>query len=757
MRNNKILYLIFGEYLNLVLKTAAGLFLLTLILYSSTVPNTNPDYADSDELITAAYVFGIPHPPGYPLYTFSSALFGRLPIPYFDFAGKINLLSAVLHSGTVVIFFIATYLLLQRFTTKQSNRKNLVLNIFISLAGAFSLAFAFHFWFHGIVAEVFSLNSFLASLTMLFLVIWSDLPEKASKKHLLLLLAASFIFGLAASNQQASLVLLPVFLYWVLANIKYPRNLFTSLLRYPEKALDKYRIFISTSIISVLVFLTGIIIPYIYVPIAAGNKPFLNWENAVSLNGVYRLITRRAYAEVSPQNSAYISFNQLNLENSFSQFWYFLIYLRENYTSAIFIIGLIGLFYLVKTKERKLLGLVLLGIICGGLFFAIYAPIDWSRFGEDSFISEVMIHQRFYLMSLFFYSILIAFGALGLWNFFLIKGDKVRLIAMVVVCLLILLEGFGHFNAIQKNNFKIGHQYYETLFKSLEKDSILICFTPEKGCFAGYYLQNVEKLRPDVVIVPADYSQRSVEQLKEQLPGIINTTSTNQSARTRDIIRWQIGKRPIYFTGLSPDPNWLSIFNIDGNPYFLVPKGCGLFQVAREFNNPSYVNPCQGVEQLASQMAESTKNKYKAMINPYFAYHHYFAGLIYQKNACVNSSVNEYQKAVELFPDYEDAKQKLASLSKLVVPKNDCIAQTGFQNISTLMEESEKSKENGDLENAIYLSHQATMLEPENIALRIRLAELYKAANYLDLAKTEYQDILVLDPDNSQAKEQLNR
>jgi hypothetical protein len=749
-------HIIWQKYRNL-LKISLIIFCGVLFLYLLTVPNVNPDYADSDELITAAYVFGIPHPPGYPLYVLISGLFGRLPIPLLSFAGKINALSAIFHSATVALTFISIFLLSQKFAEKSNKKSSQALILFASIISALSLAFAFHFWFHAVVAEVFSLNSFLVALTMFLLVVWGDLQEKGIKKTDRFLFLASFIYGLAVSNQQASLVMLPVFLYWPLTYVKQPKKFFSQFGQGLTEAISKNSKFAKVLGITLVLFFSGIVIPYVYVPVAASNKPFLNWENAVNLNGIYRLITRRAYADVSPINSAYISFNQLNLENSINQFWHYLGYLRENFTALIFAIGVVGLLSLVKIKERNILGLILLGIICGGLFFALYAPIDWSRSGADSFATEVMIHQRFYLMSLLFYSILISFGVITLCQYLYKINKRLEYFMIGGVVMLMVLMGINHFNAIKKNNFEFGHQYYLTLYSHLDLHAILICFTPEKGCFAGYFLQQVEKLRPDVVIVPADYSQRSIDQLKKQIPDILHTTSTNQSAITRDIVRWQISKRPIYFVGLSPDPHWLSIFNIDGNPYYLQPKGCGLFQVSKSFVNPNYDNPCQSVEQAAFRMPESSKNKYRAMLVPYLAYNHYFAGLVYQKNACVNLAINEYNQAIKLFPDYKYANQKMASLSKLIVPKNDCLPQKGSLTVEEIMNQSEQSKSRKDFENAIYLNYQATVLDPKRIDIRLKLGELYKLANYQSLAKVEYQDILAIDPGNKVAIDQLSR
>src|SRR4051794_18164440 len=54
-------------------------FLLALLLYLPRTCRTLAAFADSAELVTAAAVWGVPHPPGYPLYSALAHLFTYLP------------------------------------------------------------------------------------------------------------------------------------------------------------------------------------------------------------------------------------------------------------------------------------------------------------------------------------------------------------------------------------------------------------------------------------------------------------------------------------------------------------------------------------------------------------------------------------------------------------------------------------------------------------------------------------------------------
>ncbi len=84
------------------LAIAAGLALACLGLYLSTLCPTVFWY-DSAEYVAAASLLGIPHPPGYPLYTLIGHLFTRLPL---EPAYAMNLMSAVFGALAVALAYL---------------------------------------------------------------------------------------------------------------------------------------------------------------------------------------------------------------------------------------------------------------------------------------------------------------------------------------------------------------------------------------------------------------------------------------------------------------------------------------------------------------------------------------------------------------------------------------------------------------------------------------------------------------------------
>lgn len=116
----------------------ASLFALSLALYGATLCRTVYWY-DSAEYTTAAYTLGVPHPPGYPLYTLIAHLFTRLPLPV---ATSVNLLSALSAALAVVLC--------------KRVAEQLGAGPLAAAGGALALATTPVLWFNATVAEVYA-------------------------------------------------------------------------------------------------------------------------------------------------------------------------------------------------------------------------------------------------------------------------------------------------------------------------------------------------------------------------------------------------------------------------------------------------------------------------------------------------------------------------------------------------------------------------------------------------------------------------
>src|SRR5882762_5509535 len=76
-----------------------GLYLLTL------APNTA--MWDTSEYMAAAYVLGLPHPPGNPLFVLLAHVMGLLPIAP-NFAMRVNVFAALCSAAAAAMWFLTT-------------------------------------------------------------------------------------------------------------------------------------------------------------------------------------------------------------------------------------------------------------------------------------------------------------------------------------------------------------------------------------------------------------------------------------------------------------------------------------------------------------------------------------------------------------------------------------------------------------------------------------------------------------------------
>jgi len=148
---------------------------------------------DSGDLVTASCLGGVPHPPGYPLYSLLGWIVCRLPL--FTAAWRVGLLSSLPHAAASTLVALVVW--------KRTGEK--IFGIFSSLA----LVGNYVFFLYSVTPEVFALlDFFLVALTYL-VYRWRETGNDR------FLLGASFVFGLALSHHHMILFFVPAMGYWV--------------------------------------------------------------------------------------------------------------------------------------------------------------------------------------------------------------------------------------------------------------------------------------------------------------------------------------------------------------------------------------------------------------------------------------------------------------------------------------------------------------------------------------------------------------
>ena len=186
-------------------------FVISLIVYTLTLQPT-VGLEDSGELIVASDFLGVPHPPGYPIWTlltwffqwmFHSVTFHGQPNPAFG----VNFFSAF--SGASACGVIALLIsrsgadILSSLKREHQSLDPSTQSLFCAasgIAGGLLLAFGQGMWSQAVIAEVYTLNILFQSLVLAFLYRWMRNPEETGW-----LLLCGFIFGLGITNHQTLL------------------------------------------------------------------------------------------------------------------------------------------------------------------------------------------------------------------------------------------------------------------------------------------------------------------------------------------------------------------------------------------------------------------------------------------------------------------------------------------------------------------------------------------------------------------------
>ena len=169
-----------------------GVCVLAFVLYLRTLSPTvlylqDPKLLDAVMVQMQVAVLGITHPTGYPTYLMLTHLFTYLPIG--DPAYRVNLGSAVYAALAVLVVYRAGLLLGGR--------------IAAAAAGALAFGLGAALWSQAVIAEVYTLNALLVSVTIVVLLLWR---ERQRDRYLLL---AAFLMGLCLTNHLTSGLLLP--------------------------------------------------------------------------------------------------------------------------------------------------------------------------------------------------------------------------------------------------------------------------------------------------------------------------------------------------------------------------------------------------------------------------------------------------------------------------------------------------------------------------------------------------------------------
>lgn len=414
---------------------------------------------DSGDLVTAAATFGVPHPPGYPLYTFIGWLLTHLPLSTISW--RVGLLSSIPHAVVVALVFAMTAALTRR--------------RWIGLFSAILLTGNYVFFLYSVTPEVFALFDLFVIVLVLLLFMWQR--EKNERWFL----AAVFVFGLSLTHHQVILWLVPAFAYWIW---RY-RSLF------PETRAFRVR--------AIVLFAAGLS-PYLYTIIAAHGNSVINWDRAVDLNGFIRLVTRADYGTFVSSGL----FGSQLVERWLQVQAYAQFVLLDFLWIGVGLI-LLGFLYFWKNDKRLCTFLILALFFVGPLFF-FYASFPLvNRFTLGTY-------ERFLLPSYVLMALIAGAGLRELEDDIRLGLGKTRasrltpliLVGGFIIIFLYPLMQLGvtlwRFNGLRFD--QTGDNVGRDVLAPLPRDSILL-LGRDTVLFSTQYVRYALRYRSDVVTIHA--------------------------------------------------------------------------------------------------------------------------------------------------------------------------------------------------------------------------------------------------------------
>jgi hypothetical protein len=400
---------------------------------------------DSGELIAAAYTLGVPHPPGYPLYTLLGKLFTLLPVG--TIAWRVNLLSAVCGAGAATLLFLAV--------ARWSR------SLWAGLASASLFAFAPTVWPHAVTAEVFALNNlFAAGLFYLTLRFWE------SRSFRIACILFMWI-GLGLSNHHT------------LIFYAIPAALFV--LVHGGNAMRRPR----RLAVFALCGLAGLL-PYAYLPLASARVPLMSWGDQTTLEGFFTHFFRREYgtfrlgiADAGP-GGLLLPRLRLYVSGAFADF----LWVGP-------VLALTGVALMVRERTRPLVWWWV-----GAFCFFLLAINYLANTPLDAGISR-WVEERFWQQP---HLLLCAFAGLGLAALASRLGAARRVALPVAALALAIAQPTIHFRGQDKRGDTQLRGFAKAALDSVPPGALLLEFGDQM--FGGLrYMQIVEGYRTDVRVL----------------------------------------------------------------------------------------------------------------------------------------------------------------------------------------------------------------------------------------------------------------
>ena len=561
---------LYKDKLLLAFGLGAGLF--SLIVYFLTKAPTF-SFWDCGEFIACAKILGIPHPPGYPLYTLIGRTAILSPLPFND-PVKVNLISVVSSAVTV---FVAFWLILRLAIGSATSINGLWRRLALAV-GAFSgslvMGFSATFWDNAIEAECYGLAMMLTLIICYLVLLWSNKVGRPGSGKLMV--AIVYLAFLSIGIHMTTFLVMPVIvLYMAIKDASLLRDwrywtiwiillLITSLLDAFLYGLAGAFIISGVLLITtkrpaymlkwVFAITAFAIIGYsthLYLPLRAIHKPEINENNPNDWARFNSLLERKQYGQESMVTRMFSRrgswANQFGTHPHMGFWGFFQEQYSENWAAFLFFaVGIWG-FYEAFRRNRLNGAWVLALFLISTLGLILYLNFSDGTRGE---ILEVRDRDYFYTPGFMFFAILIGVGLCGILGD-LVEWAKDRrprmylMVAALVVTLLFPLHTLkaNYFHHDRSRNY-IPWDYAYNILNSVDENGIVFT-NGDNDTFPLWCIQEVYGVRKDVKVVNLSLLNTPwyIHQLKDQM-GVPINLSYDQIERLRPV--WDPAKERVW-------------------------------------------------------------------------------------------------------------------------------------------------------------------------------------------------------------------
>jgi len=480
----------------------SALFVLALVVYIPRAYRTLAVIGDSAELATAAAVWGVPHPPGYPLYTLVAHLFTWLPLG--ELAFRVHLASTLFHATAVGLVACTIDVITG--------------SLAAAAIGALTLALSRVFFLGSLYAEVFPLNDvfFAASLLLGVQVLGSaHQPEPAPPFR-----ALALVVGFGTAHHPMFALAVPALA--TLVGVPVGRHL----RRHPRESL----LLLGLAVLPTLAF-------YALVPVAASRDPYVSWGDVHDLRSLWLLATRQDYGGLFHASRRLAEGQLLERFDALA-----------SATGASFgVLGvplaLLGL-AVIWTGERRMSAALLLAVLVPGPLLAALNAFDIHSEYRIAFF------ERFVTMCHVPLAILVGSGFAGIETRLAVaneRGRRWRALALVALSAATVGPLVPNLAAFDMSHNRLAIAYAHDLVLSTPDDS-LVLLKGDMPNQAALYLCGVERsCGGRIIFSPGQlFMSWRVDQLSRRYPELSLPREGDAPTALRRLVEQELARRPVF-------------------------------------------------------------------------------------------------------------------------------------------------------------------------------------------------------------------